>query len=217
MPMAGDQPIPFLSWRDEWQKKKEESFFKLLGQIEVYAEKTISFREKMRALYVFGTLTGYRRGKETSLVSLPERVFQSWFLFDYVSVQRERVVERAVRESEIEEEEWEYVSTLIASYFSIFRIKRDQKYCHLTEWREEIPRFSVSREDWPHQARDVDYAFVRPVKVGVKFLLLGPVVPLSIRQAEEKIAWLRSRLAQSAFSCRIFMQREGMALFRDLF
>ncbi|MGA9173505.1 MAG: hypothetical protein WBZ33_05975 [Thermoactinomyces sp.] len=217
MPMAGDHPIPFLPWRDEWQKKKEESFFEMLGQIEGYAERTISFREKMRALYLFGNLTGYRRGKETSFTSLPERVFQSWFLFDYVNVRRERVVERVAKEWGKEEEDWEYVSSLIASYFSIFQVEKDHQRCYLTEWNDEIPRFSFSLADWADSARDSIYVLLRPVKIGVKFLPLMPVVPLRKHQAEEKIAWLKTRLAKSSFSGRIFMQREGMGLFRDLF
>jgi hypothetical protein len=214
--MAGDQPTPFLNWREEWQRRKEDEFFAFVRSVEHYASRTVSFREKMRALYLFGNWTGYRRSKETSLSSLPEQVFESWFFYDYVNVKNERVVERVMKEKE-EENNWEYASALIASYFSVFCKEKAGGKWVFAEWCQEIPRFALTDRDLMGCVEDWEYYLMRPVKVGVKLIPLSPVIPLSTRQAETLIAWLRSKRPSLPYSVRIWMQREGMGVFRMLF
>jgi hypothetical protein len=212
---TGD-PIHFLSRREEWQQKKETDFFSLLEQASLYAERSTSFREKMRALYLFQEWTGYQRTKETDPRSLPEQIFHTWYLCDYVTVKNERIIERFMKEKRCRDD-WEIASQLIVSYCSIFQVVEDAGKISFHEWSGETPFFPIGESFWNKNELKAEYCIARPVKVGVKYLPLGPVIPLGEEVAQKMITWLEQRLGTLHIPLRIFMQQQGLGIYRFLF
>ena len=77
---SNHEMIHFTNWREQWQRQKEKEFQTMLQEVEQWARRLISIREKMRALYWFQRCTGYQRTKESTADILPEQIFQQWFL-----------------------------------------------------------------------------------------------------------------------------------------
>ncbi|SEN06946.1 hypothetical protein [Lihuaxuella thermophila] len=209
-------PIHFLSRREKWQQKKETDFFSLIEQAGLYAERSTSFREKMRALYLFRELTGYQRTKGTDPGSLPERIFHTWYLCDYVTVKNERIIERFMKEKR-RRDDWEFLSRLIVSYSSVFRVVEDAGNLSLHEWAGETLPFPVGDRVWNKDDLKAEYCIARPVKVGVKTLPLGPVIPLREKTAQKMTTWLEQQLETVHIPFRIFMQQKGLGIYRFLF
>jgi hypothetical protein len=138
-----------------------------------------------------------------------------WFLLDYLTVRNERVIERFVKCSG-SRYDWETVSCLIASYFSVFRVEKDRTGLRLAEPEPDGLRFGLEERDWPLDGFP-SFVIARPVRVGVKMLLIDPVVPLEERMAKTVIGQREKLRKELDLPLRILMQREGMQVFRELF
>lgn len=190
----------------------------MLEEVEQTARRLISFREKMRALYLFQQWTGYKRTKESTTDILPEQIFQQWFLFDYLNVKQERMVEFVLKKAGLHHY-WEHASNLIASYYSLYQVqKNEQKKVMFLSLLEDKPAWNT---DWSGmdglEAGRTYYALIRPVKVGVKLFPLEPVVFVTKEQARKMQTWSCARRKGQTVPVRIWMKGEGLGLFRIIF
>jgi hypothetical protein len=74
----------------------------------------------------------------------------------------------------------------------------------------------LEERDWPLDGFP-SFVIARPVRVGVKMLLIDPVVPLEERMAKTVIGQREKLRKELDLPLRILMQREGMQVFRELF
>ncbi|MBA4493288.1 hypothetical protein ACFO25_06555 [Paenactinomyces guangxiensis] len=211
-----DEPIHFLDWRADWQQQKESDFFSMLDRAALFVERSTTFREKMRALYLFQQWTGYQRTKDANFRSDPEQIFRIWFLCDYINVRNQRMIERYMKEKNLEDD-WEWASALIASYYSIFLAECRTGQYMLQEWCGETPFFHIDPGYWDEKKLQNGYVLARPVKVGVKYIPVGPVIPLQKEQAKQMIDWIEKQLETISIPLRIFMQFLGLGVYRFLF
>lgn len=214
---SNDEMIHFSNWREKWQHHKEKEFQVMLQEVEQIAQRLISFREKMRALYLFQQWTGYQRTKESTADILPEQIFQQWFLYDYLNVKQERMVEFVLKEAKLHHY-WEYASNLIASYYSLYQVQKKGQTVRLISLLEDKPAWSMEGSGMDGlETERTYYALMRPVKVGVKLFPFKPVVFLTKEQAQKMQAWSYEKRKAQTIPMRIWMKGEGLGMFRFIF
>jgi hypothetical protein len=212
--------VDFLRWRSVRQRQKERQFYRLLEDVLTYAEKQTLLREKVRARQIFQQLTGRKPDQPESLSGLSEQVFRIWYALDYLNIRHRRLIQEYLdagggiwldKKSRLV-----WASTLIASFYSVFFLKRAGENWILQEIASDLPPLTADPRNWPTEEwQEGASVIARPVKVGVQHLPVGPIRVMSPEESDDVRRWLErvyatKRSQQTHLPWRVFMQRQGM-------
>lgn len=227
MRRGGDRFLPreehhvdFLRWRRVRQRQKERQFYRLLDDVLAFAEKRTLLREKVRARHIFQQLTGRKPDQPAAMSGLAEQVFRIWYALDYLNIRQRRLIQEYLdagggawldKKSRLI-----WVSTLIASYYSIFSVTRAGEDWILKEMVSDLPPLTADPRYWPTEGwREGVSVIARPVKVGVHHLPVGPIRVMSQEESDDVRGFLErvythTKKHHPHLPWRVFMQRHGL-------